>query len=165
MVSTRVVVSLGTFVVFLALGMGWLQSTADPTVVFTSFGIFAVVGSAVGSCHCPPTNDTSSGSIMVALLPYLVPPGSLSPGIILLPIAFLVCLASFFRLKLALLGGLLCVGDGVLWLVATTLIPKAVGITFSFGPFTAILGGGILLGSYILDKFERLDLSEDLRFD
>ena len=165
MVSTRVVVTLGTFVVFLSLGMGWLQSTADPTLVLTTSGIFEVVGSAVGTCHCPPTNDTFSGSVMVALLPYLVPPGSLSPGIILLPIAFLVSLASFFRLKLALLGGLLCVADGVLWLVATSLIPKAVGITFSLGPFTVIIGGAILLGSYVLDKFERLDFSEDLRFD
>jgi hypothetical protein len=102
---------------------------------------------------------------MLSLLPYLIPPGSLSLGFILLPFASLTSYASFFRLKLAPVGGVLIILDGASWLIATYFLPSTTGVYSSLGPFVLTFGGVVLLISYVLSRLDKLDPSEDLRWD
>lgn len=185
MVSVRTIAAVGVFLIFLSTGIPWIQASGDNSAVFSGLDIYGELGSTYGVCHCPPDNQSLGGELTLVLLPSLLPPGVLSPGILMFPIAVFAAIVSFVRLRLVVVAGMLAAASGSLWAGALTLIGgqaamkldvwealayQQSGITRaqipfsvfpSLGPYMLLAGGLVLLATYVLDKKEKLDPSDD----
>lgn len=152
---------VGIFIVFFSIGIPWVQYSGSENAAFNSLELIGAVESAVGPCHCTPSNDTATGAALAMFLPYLIPSGFLSIGLFLVPVAVIVSLFSFLRMRLVLPAGLLAVLDGSYWIGGMAIIGRDIPVAASLGPYTLVVGGFVLLLVYALDKFEKLEPSDD----
>lgn len=178
--------ALGVFLIFLSTGIPWLQASGDGSAVFSGLDIYGELGSTYGVCHCPPDNQSLGGELTLVLLPSLLPPGALSPGILMFPIAVFVAIAAFVKLRLVVIAGILAAASGSLWAGALALMgnqiasrletwegianqqagiasttPPHFSVDPSVGPYVLLAGGVVLLATYVLDRKEKLDPSDD----
>ncbi len=172
MVSTWVVIALGTFLIVLGFGSGWIGFSGDPRA-YTAFDVGWTIGSAYGPCSCPPTNDTVQGEFLLLLLPALLSPGPFLATMILYPASFVLAAVSFFRWKVMWVAGLLSTLSGLLWIVGVYLSQSSIvagleawsgpggGGTFTvwaqIGAYFAVAGGAVLLAGYALSRADKLD--------
>ncbi|MFI5404804.1 MAG: hypothetical protein ACHQYR_03655 [Candidatus Gagatemarchaeaceae archaeon] len=186
MVSVRTMSAVGVFMIFLSTGIPWLEVTGDSSAVFSGLDIYGQLGSVYGVCHCPPDNLSLGGEFVLVLLPSVTPPGVLSPGILMFPVAVFAAILAFVKLRLVVVAGVLAAASGSLWAGGLALIGnqvvtrleaweiianKQAGITTtaaphfsvdpSVGPYVLLAGGIVLLATYVLDRREKLDPSDD----
>jgi hypothetical protein len=171
-VSTRVVVSIGAFVVFLGIGSTWIAFTQAPEG-FNLLGLLSAVGSFYGPCACPPDNTTIQGQFLLLFVPKLVALGPLVLSILIFPIGLVLGFMAIFRWRLAMWAGGASVATAALWIWGTYDIsgylsqglgrwPGYRGKTVTssvwpqLGPFQVAAGGAILLAAYFLSRVDKL---------
>jgi hypothetical protein len=179
MVSTRVVIFVAIFMLFLAFGSGWLAfESGGEQFGYTTLDIGNSLGSIYGPCACPPTNSNIDGWFWHVMGPLLVAPGALLFAIISLPVGFLLAALSLFHWKLTIWAGAMSILSGMSWLEGLNIVqPQVVrGLNAWFGyhggtisstvwaqagPYIAVAGGVILLAGYALSKMEKLEVPID----
>jgi len=177
MVSTRIVIGIGAFIIFLSLGEGWI--TFSQTLGgYNPYSIGTEIGSFYGPCHCPTDNSSAEGEFWLLFVPLAASPGPLSASLLLFPISIAVAVVSFFRWKIMAVAGGLALLSGVLWLVGVSLVHGSVeqglanwaghgatsaefGVWALMGPYQAVVGGAILLLGYLLSRMDKLDWPVD----
>jgi len=175
MVSTRIVIGLAAFLLFLALGSGWLAfESSDSQYGYTTFDIGSAMGSVYGPCGCPPSNSSIDGRFWQVMVPLLVAPGALSFAFVAFPTALILAVVSLFRWKLMVVAGALSLLSGILWIVGVFIVQAQVvhGLDTWFGyggrsvsssvwaqagAYIAIVSGVVLLAGYALSRMEILD--------
>lgn len=171
MVSTRVMIALGTFIILLGFGSGWIAFSSSPSG-YTYFDIATGLGSSYGPCNCPPTSDTIQGEFLLLLLPIVASPGPLIASMIAYPAAFVLAAYSFFRWKVMWAAGALSVFSGALWFTGVYLDQASIvggleswsgsgggaySVYVQLGAYFALAGGAVLLLGYVLSKTDKLD--------
>ncbi len=173
MVSTRIVIALGTFLILLGFGSGWIAFSSFPRG-YTYFDIATQIGSTYGPCNCPPAADSVEGEFLLAFLPMVASPGPLMAAMVLYPLGFVLAAVSVFRWKVMWLAGALSVIAGVLWFAGVSSSQAAIvekleawsgaggggnaySVWVQLGAYFALAGGGVLLLGFVLSKMDKLD--------
>ena len=167
MVSTRLVILLGFFVLFAGIGSPWVAfGSASAVQSYDVVTIASTIGQMYGPCGCPPQGDIPYYQFLLLLVPATVAPGPLLATAFLYPAALVVTILSFFRWKLMLVGGLLSTLSGVAWSLGFVWIggwyggaPQITAYSpwIPVGPYFAVAAGVILVGGFMLTIKERLD--------
>ncbi len=173
MVSTRIVIIFGTFLLLLGFGSGWVAFSAFPGG-YTYFDLATWLGSTYGPCNCPPGSDTIEGVFLLVFIPLMASPGPMMAAMVLYPIGFVVAGVSIFRWKMMWLGGFLSILAGILWFIGVylsqgTIVEKLEAwsggggssatytVWVQLGAYFALAGGLVLLLGYLLSRMDRLD--------
>lgn len=179
MVSTRVVIGVSAFILFLAFGSEWLAfDSGGNHSGYTTLEIGSAVGSVYGACDCPPSNSSIEGQFWLVMIPFIVSPGAFSLAAVVFPVGFVMAVISLFRWKLMAIAGLLAFVGGLAWIWGVILDQARIvhglntwwgygGRTVSstvwapIGPYLAIVGGAILMLGYLLSRREVLEYPID----
>jgi hypothetical protein len=162
-VSTRIVIALAVFIVFLGMGSGWITYGEK---AYTLFDVVGAIGSTYGPCNCPPTSNPDDGRFWQLLLPSLVAPGGFAASLLTYPLGLVLGAVSIFRWKLMVFAGLFSLASGLLWLLALNTFEASQPQVFNavvppIGPYQVAVGGIILMAGYFLSKAEMLDYPID----
>ncbi len=175
MVSTRIVIAVSAFILFLAFGSEWLAfGSGGVQSGYSVLGISSTLGSIYGPCNCPPSNSSVDGWFWHVMAPLLVAPGALSLAMVAFPTGFVLAAVSLFRWKLMVVAGALSLLSGIFWIVGINIVQSQVvhGLNTWYGyagrsvssavwpqagPYIAIVGGVMLLAGYALSRMDILE--------
>ena len=179
MVSARFVIAIGVVILFFSFGSDWIAfQSSESMAIYTMPDTWQFLGSAYGACGCPLSNSSIEGRFWQLFLPFLVSPGPLSVGLVLLPTGFILAIAALFYWKTSSAAGIASIACGALWTEGTILIQGRVvhglngwfgyggrtvssSVTVPLGPYLSAFAGVILLAAFILGRLDLIDTPID----